>query len=130
MPYGAFSITDRKLASERDSASDARFRSEMSRFTMMSFSGLPSAFLTTLEVDSNTRHVPSLCWMRYSSGRAVPVVRMSLFDPRRALKFFRRVPQNFLVRHAVVDSRSFHVHDGDHVGGVLVNQSEEFFSLE
>jgi hypothetical protein len=72
-------------ATSRRRASDARLRSEISRFTMMSLWGWPSAFLTTLEVDSNARQNEGTQPQVTSSvtANAIPQSHHSLLSIRR-----------------------------------------------
>ena len=46
------------------------------------------------------------------------------------MQFLGRISQHFLIRKTVVNPLSVHIHDGDHVGGVLTDQVKQLFPID
>ncbi len=69
---------------------------------------------------------------RFGAGflDATAIVGMNLVETGGAFQFGERVAESALVGDAVVDAVAFHVHDGDEVGGVFTDETEELFALE
>ena len=61
---------------------------------------------------------------RCGSLHSFAVFRMDLFAHNGASQFLGCVTKNLFVGRAVVKTLSFHVHDSDHVGGVLRDKAK------
>src|SRR5580698_827249 len=61
---------------------------------------------------------------------AFTIIGVNLLEARGGLQFRGRITQNFLIGNAVENPPPFHIHDCDHVGGVLAYKVKQLFPID
>jgi hypothetical protein len=69
---------------------------------------------------------------RFLSGLldAFAIIGVNLLERRRGLQLLGRISEDFLVGETVVNAPALHIHDGDHVRGVIADEVKELFAFE